>query len=68
MQRISGIIVGNANGAPFFRYCQLFSSGDATDVGIDSGTISSTDNGDGTANVTVTVPQWGKYNLIVFYG
>lgn len=66
--RISGIIVGNGNGTPFFRYCQLFKDGRATEVSIDSGTISGTDNGDGTANITIgSVNQWGRYNLIVFY-
>lgn len=66
--RISGIIAGNGNGTPFFRYCQLFKDGNATQASIDSGTIISTDNGDGTANITIgSVNQWGRYNLIVFY-
>ena len=66
--RICGIVVGNGNGNPFFRYCTLFMNGTAEQNTIDSGTISSKDNGDGTANITISpVNQWGRYNLIVFY-
>ena len=66
--RISGIVVGNANGSHFFRYCSLFMNGAADQNSIDSGTISSTDNGNGMANITISpVNQWGYFNLIVFY-
>lgn len=66
--RVCGIVVGSGNGNPFFRYCTLFLNGEAGQNGIDSGTISSTDNGDGTADITISpVNQWGRYNLIVFY-
>lgn len=67
--RECGIAIGNANGNPFFRYFTLFLNGEASQNGIDSGTISTADNGDGTANVTISpVDPWGRYNLVVFYG
>ena len=68
--RVCAIVLGNANGFPFFRYCTLFVNGgtDSSEQGINDGTISSTNNGDGTANITIsTVNQWGYYHLIVFY-
>lgn len=67
--RVSAIFVGNANGSPDFRYCALFDRGTAEGNRISSGSITATDNGDGTANVTISeISAWGNYRLIVFYG
>ena len=68
--RVCAIVLGNANGYPFFRYCALFVNGgaDSSEQGVNEGSISSTNNGDGTANITISpVNQWGYYHLIVFY-
>ena len=67
--REGAIFVGNGNNTPVFRYCALFMNGTADHNSINSGTINSTDNGNGTANITISpVEQWGRYNFIIFYG
>ena len=67
--RLSGMVLGNLNGTPFFTNVILFTDGRGTNgVRGDSGIITVTDNGDGTATVTIGgMKDWGKVNLIVFY-
>lgn len=65
--RVSALFIGNANGFSDFRSCGLFSMGEANSCTISSGTISCSDNGDGTANITISCTQWGIYWLMVFY-
>ena len=68
--RIPAIFVGNANGIPDFSYCALFLSGNANGNSINDSnrTISATDNGNKTANITIApVGAWGFYRLVVFY-
>lgn len=66
--RISALFIGNGNGLAYMRNCALFSNGTASDDSISSGEISAVDNGDGTANITIShVPPWGFYSLIIFY-
>ena len=63
--RIPALFIGNANGTPDLRTCALFSD-NMLSCSITNGTITATDNGDGTANIRIeTVNSWGFYYLIV---
>lgn len=68
--RYTALFIGNGNGSPCLASCCLCSSGGAiqTDCNISSPyTISQSDNGNGTMNVTIgNVPIWGFYWLLTF--
>ena len=65
--RVPALFIGNGNEVPYFRHCALFSDGETLlRCAISDGTITATDNGDGTANIRITdVRTWGNYYLIV---
>lgn len=67
--RVPALLLGNANGNPLLRYCALFSGTDNTELGmINDGSITIKDNGNGTADISISsVAVWGIYYLIVFY-
>ena len=65
--RSCGLIIGNANGELFVRYCVLHSFEGMTGDSINEGSISVKDNGNGTDTVTISpVKPWGKYYLLLF--
>lgn len=65
--RSCGLIIGNANGELFFRYCVLHSFEDMQGNSINEGSINVTDNGNGTDTITISpVKPWGKYHLLLF--
>lgn len=66
LYRRSAIFIGNSNGATDFRYCALFSDGSCDNNEISAGTITVTNNGNGTANITIDCATWGIYYLIYF--
>lgn len=69
--RLPALFIGNANGTPVFDYCALFKLGgydECAITGTSGFSISSSDNSDGTADISISgVPNWGYYRLIVFY-
>lgn len=66
LYRKSAIFIGNGNGTIDFRHCALFSDGSCNNNEISVGTITVTDNGNGTANITINCYKWGIYYLIYF--
>lgn len=68
--RVAALLVGNSNGVPIYGYCALFKNGDTECqiTGTSGLAIKCEDNGDGTANVSISgVNKWGNYYLTVFY-
>ena len=66
--RASALLIGSVGGASLFRSCALFTNGDTTTNSVSAGTISASDNGDGTANLTFTgsITSWSRLFLVVF--
>lgn len=60
------MLIGNANSTPMFRICSLFSDGTIRDNSISEGTISASENSNGTVDIEIgEVNSWGNYWLIL---
>ena len=71
IHRVAALLIGNGNSVPTLRCCALFttlaSTGKADDNYISEGTISVTENSNGTVNIEIgDVQRWGNYWLILF--